>query len=171
MRSRLILVLIVATSVAVAAQTPSQTAAPQSSAADKIETPHLTVATSVGNGASAPATRLSLFVDVTPKPRMHVYSPAQKTYIPIALTLEPNPAFKPHTAVYPPAEKFFFEPLKETQLVYSKPFRIVQDITVAPGKRPDAALTIKGTLRYQACDDQVCYLPKDLALKWVVNLQ
>ena len=33
---------------------------------------------------------------------------------------------------YPKAEKFFFEPLKETQLVYSKPFRITQPIVVTP---------------------------------------
>jgi hypothetical protein len=167
------LLLIVAFSIAVVfAQTPSQTpmekAAQQGSAADRIETPHLSVKTSVGDRAAAPGAHISLFVDVVPKPKMHVYSPEQKDYISIALTLEPDPAFKPHPAVYPKAEKFFFEPLKETQLVYSKPFRIVQDVTIAPGAR-QAPLSIKGTLRYQACDDQVCYLPKDLTLKWVVN--
>jgi hypothetical protein len=134
-----------------------------------IETPHLSVKTSVGDRAAAPGARISLFVDVSPKPKMHVYSPGQKDYISNALTLESNPAFKAHAAVYPAAEKFFFEPLKETQLVYSKPFRIVQDVTLGSGKRQDGPLTIKGKLRYQACDDQVCYLPKDLALEWSVN--
>jgi Disulphide bond corrector protein DsbC len=165
------LLLIVAFSIAVVfaqTQTPMEKAAQQGSAADRIETPHLSVKTSVGDRAAAPGTRVSLYVDVAPKPKMHVYSPEQKDYISIALTLEPDPAFKPHPAVYPKAEKFFFEPLKETQLVYSKPFRIVQDVTIAPGAR-QAPLSIKGTLRYQACDDQVCYLPKDLTLKWVVN--
>jgi hypothetical protein len=169
MRTSLTLLVVGGLSVAMFAQTPSQSAAlRQSSAATKIETPHLTVTTSIGNSASTPAGRMSLFVDVTPKPRMHVYSPEQKQYIPIALTLETNPAFKSHTPVYPPAEKFFFEPLQETQLVYSKPFRIVQEITLASGKHPDTPLTIKGRLRYQACDDKVCYLPKDLTLEWSV---
>jgi Thiol:disulfide interchange protein DsbD, N-terminal/AhpC/TSA family len=149
-----------------------------SSSADKTETSHLTVTTSVSDRLVAPGTRFSLYVDVAPKPRMHVYSPEQKDYISIALTLEPDPAFKPHPAVYPKAEKFFFEPLKETQLVYSKAFRVVQDLTLAltPAFRQRAAaaggtLTIKGSLRYQACDDQVCYLPKDLPLSWTVGLR
>ena len=147
-----------------------------STAGDKTETPHLTVATTSSRRAVAPGTRLSLFVDVAPKPRMHVYSPEQKDYISIALTLAPDEAFKAHDAVYPKAEKFLFEPLQETQLVYSKPFRIVQNVTIAltPAMRqrsgaPGATLTIKGMLRYQACDDKVCYLPKNLPLTW--NLQ
>jgi len=149
-----------------------------SSTADKTETPHLTVTTSVSDRQVAPGTRFSLYVDVTPKPKMHVYSPEQKDYISIALTLEPDAAFKSHAAVYPKAEKFFFEPLQETQLVYSKPFRVVQDVTVAltPALRQRAAaagatLTLKGSLRYQACDDKVCYLPKDLPLTWTVDLR
>jgi cytochrome c biogenesis DsbD-like protein len=166
--------------VALLAQAPSQQpstdldkpglqASSAAAPSDPIETPHLSVKTSAGDRAAAPGARISLFVDVSPKPKMHVYSPGQKDYISIALTLEPNAAFKAHAAVYPAAEKFFFEPLKETQLVYSKPFRIVQDVTLASGKRQDGALTIKGKLRYQACDDQVCYLPKDLVLTWIVN--
>ena len=163
MRTSLIVVLVGAWSLTVTlVQTVSQ--APIDKAADKIETPHLSVTTSVGRAASAGA-RISLFVDVVPKPRMHVYSPEQKDYITIALTLAPDAAFKPHSVVYPKPEKFFFEPLQETQLVYSKPFRIVQDVTMASGTRP---LTIKGTLRYQACDDKVCFLPKDLALAWTI---
>jgi len=162
MRTRLALLLPVAFSVSmVFAQNPSQT---PGEASDKIETPHLTVTTSVGPAAQG--MRRSLFVDVTPKPKMHVYSPEQKDYIAIALTLAPNPAVKPQPAVYPKPEKFFFEPLQETQLVYSKPFRIVQE--VALGKRPDGPFTLKGTLRYQACDDKVCYLPKELTLTWTV---
>jgi len=148
--------------------TPGLQASSAAISSNAIETPHLSVKTSVGDHAAAPGARIPLFVDVAPKPKMHVYSPGQKDYISIALTLEPNPAFKAHAAVYPAAEKFFFEPLKETQLVYSKPFRIVQDVTLASGKRPDGPLTIKGKLRYQACDDQVCYLPKDLALEWTL---
>ena len=108
-----------------------------SSTADKTETPHLTVTTSVSDRQVAPGTRFSLYVDVTPKPKMHVYSPEQKDYISIALTLEPDAAFKSHAAVYPKAEKFFFAPLQETQLVYSKPFRVVQDATISLYAGPD----------------------------------
>ena len=45
------------------------------------------------------------------------------------------------------------------------------DTPPPPGATPNpqaqaGPLTIKGKLRYQACDDRVCYLPKDLALEW-----
>jgi Thiol:disulfide interchange protein DsbD, N-terminal len=68
---------------------------------------------------------------------------------------------------FPPPEKFFFEPLKLTQLVFSKPFRITQDVTIAA--QPAGALRITGSLRYQACDDSVCYLPKTVPIEWTVT--
>jgi hypothetical protein len=27
--------------------------------------------------------------------------------------------------------------------------------------------TVEGTLRYQACDDRICYIPQELVVKWV----
>ena len=78
--------------------------------------------------------------------------------------------------MFPPAEKYFFKPLEETQLVYTKPFRIVQEITVAAtlpvrerGHTANPALTVSGTLRYQACDDAICYLPKTIPVRWTVG--
>jgi len=142
------------------------------------ETPHLAVATSASDPSVAPGTRFSLFVDIFPKPTIHVYAPGEKDAIPVALTLTPDESFKVHPPRFPKAEKYFFAPLELTQLVYSKPFRIAQDVTAAltPALREraratGAALAIKGTLRYQACDDKVCYLPKELELSWTVSLR
>jgi hypothetical protein len=147
-------------------------------AGQKADTRHLTLTASVSDPVVAPGTRFSLVIDVTPKPKMHVYSPEQTTYIPIALTLEPNEALKVHAPSFPKAETYVFEPLKETQLVFSRPFRIVQDVTVpfTPALRTralqaGATLTITGTLRYQACDDTVCYLPATVPLTWKIPLR
>jgi hypothetical protein len=109
---------------------------------------------------------------------MHVYAPEQKDYISISLALEPDESFTARAPVFPKAEKYFFEPLKETQLVFSKPFRIVQDVTLAltpafreRARTEGATLTIKGTLRYQACDDRVCYLPQNVPVSWTIGLR
>ena len=102
---------------------------PQAAAAGQTETKHLTVATSAPAGAVAPGTRVSLVIEVAPKPEMHVYAPEQKGLIPISLVLEPTRAVKAHAARFPKPEKF--KPLDEVQFVYSKPFRIVQDVTVS----------------------------------------
>ena len=141
------------------------------------ETRHLTLATSVSTPRVAPGARVSLIVDVTPKPKMHVYSPDQKDVIPISLKLQAG-EFKAHAPVLPRAEKYFFAPLNETQLVFSKPFRIVQDVTIAstPAMRAragqaGATVTVTGTLQYQACDDAICYIPVTVPLTWSIALR
>ena len=56
--------------------------------------------------------------------------------------------------------------MNETQLVYSKPFRIVEDLTLTGPIVTVSPLVVKGSLRYQACDDRVCYLPQTVPLTW-----
>jgi DsbC/DsbD-like thiol-disulfide interchange protein len=135
----------------------------------KKETKHLTVATSATPESVAPGKRVSLAVDVAPKEKMHVYSPGQDGYIGVTLTLEANPSVTPSKAKYPAGEKIYMPLLKETQLVYGKPFRIAQDVVVRPAAGA-ASMTIKGTLRYQACDDTICYLPTNLPVSWTVKV-
>ncbi len=141
------------------------------------ETKHLTVATSVSDRRAAPGTRFSLIADITPKPKMHVYSPDQPDVIPISLKLDAGD-FKAHPTTFPKPEKYFFKPLNETQFVFSKPFRVVQDVTIAltPALRKraaeeDATLAITGTLQYQACDEAICYLPEKVPVSWTVALR
>jgi DsbC/DsbD-like thiol-disulfide interchange protein len=134
------------------------------------ETRHLKITLTPVTTTAVPGARVSLFVDVTPKPKMHVYAPDQKEYIPISLTLMPDDAFTAQPVKYPKPEKYFFAPLKETQLVYSKPFRIAQPVTVARTVT-DPTLTVKGTLRYQACDDAICYVPQDIPVSWTIGLK
>jgi hypothetical protein len=146
-------------------------------AGTRIDTRHATIATSSSDDLIAPGTRFSLFVDVAPKAKMHVYSPDQKTYIPVALTLATGATIRPQAPVFPPSEPYLFKPLNEQQRVYSKPFRIVQDVTMPvtaatrERARTGGTLTIAGTLHYQACDDLVCYRPMDVPLTWTVTLQ
>jgi thiol:disulfide interchange protein DsbD len=135
----------------------------------KKETKHLTVATSASPEAVAPGKRVSLAVDVAPKEKMHVYSPGQDGYIGITLTLEANPSFTASKVKYPAGEKIYMPLLKETQLVYGKPFRIAQDVVVRPAAGA-ASMTIKGTLRYQACDDTICYLPTNVPVSWTLKV-
>jgi hypothetical protein len=63
-----------------------------------------------------------------------------------------------------------------TAKVYNKPFQITQTITLATTsalrQRAGAkdTLTINGTLKYQACDDLVCYRPDSLPVSWKIGL-
>jgi DsbC/DsbD-like thiol-disulfide interchange protein len=140
-------------------------------AKNTVETAHVMVSTgsapAADTSAGSSATR-TLFVDIAPKPKMHVYAPGEKEGIPVSLSIEPSTGVKAAQPQFPPPQKYFFAPLKLTQLVYSKPFRITQPVTLA-GPLAGQTLTIKGTLRYQACDDTVCYLPKSVPLSWLVS--
>ncbi len=130
-----------------------------------VETRHLKITTSA---VAAKPNRLSLFVDVTPKPKMHLYPPGQQGFSTITLTLDPNPAFTAAPVRFPPAEKIVLEAVHETQFIYAKPFRIVQDLTLTEGRAGASPLVVKGSLRYQACDDRICYLPQTVPLTWSI---
>jgi DsbC/DsbD-like thiol-disulfide interchange protein len=147
-------------------------------AADPITTRHLIVATSTSAAAVSPGGRISLVVEVTPKQNMHVYAPGQPDVIPISLTLAAGEAAAAQAVQFPQPEKREFKELGETHLVYSKPFRLVQDVTVPStptiAKRAGSAngsVTVKGALKYQACDDTICYAPVTVPLTWKVALQ
>ena len=147
----------------------SRTAAPAADPAgtQTVETKHLTISTSATAAAGGRAT---LFVDITPRPKMHVYSPEQKDYIPVAVKVTADDAaFKALPVRYPAAETYFFKPLNETHKVYTKPFRVQQPITLT-GKAA-APLTIKGSVRYQACDDAICYMPQEVPVSWTVAVK
>ena len=170
LRTSLGLVLFAAVVSSAQSQTPSLTRSKEVDTSKLVtETKHLKISASAKPTTAAPGARVSLFVDVEPKPKMHVYSPGQKDYIPIALTLTPDEAFKPQPIRFPPAENYFFAPLKETQQVYSKPFRIEQPVTLG-AKTAAADVTIKGTVRYQACDDAICYVPQNVTVSWTIKV-
>lgn len=142
-----------------------------------IDARQLTVTTSQSRTSAPAGGRVSLYLDVVPKPKMHVYAPEQKGgYIRIELTLDRHPAIRPLDPVFPKASDYYFAPLKETFRVYNAPFRITQDILLTRGAgrgvdrvRNRVPFKLSGTLRYQACDDQVCYRPENVPVSWSVT--
>jgi DsbC/DsbD-like thiol-disulfide interchange protein len=169
-----------AAAAAVAATMPAPTAASPGAAIQltpaapgSAETRHLTITTSATPATAGPGQRVVLNVDVALKPKMHVYSPDQpkeQDYLPIALTVTAGDGFRLEKPRYPSSEKFFFAPLNETQHVYSKPFRITQPVVVTRDNAGEP-LTITGTVRYQACDDALCYVPQTVAVKWELRTE
>ena len=141
----------------------------QTAASKPIDTAHLSLTTSVSAATVAPGGKVTLQLDVTPKPKMHVYAPGQEGYIPIQVTLTAAPALTVGKTKYPAGETYVMPALNETMLVYAKPFRITQPITVASSA--SGTVTVKGTVRYQACDDTICFLPKTIPVEWTVTVK
>jgi DsbC/DsbD-like thiol-disulfide interchange protein len=142
----------------------------------RAEGKQITVRTGTSDAEAAPGKRLTLIVDVTPGPKMHVYAPQQTGYIPITLTLDESPDVRAAAPRFPPPGTYVFAPLKETVQVYDARFRVTQEVTLALSRelRQRAAaretLVIRGQLAYQACDDAVCYRPDTIPLTWRVRL-
>lgn len=139
----------------------------------RVETDHLEALAWATDDVVAPGNRLSLVVDVTPKPDMHVYAPGDHAYRVIRLRTTAPDFLRGHEVVYPPSEMYHFEPLDETVPVYERPFRLVQDVTIPMrqdiaemASGPDAGVRFEAVLEYQACDHEVCYLPQAAPLAW-----
>jgi Disulphide bond corrector protein DsbC len=111
---------------------------------------------------------VALTLDLELQPNMHVYAPGVENYIPIDWKMENSDAAQVHAAVFPRAEKLYLKAIDETVPAYRGHFRLIRDITVGDGS---GHFTVDGSLRYQACDDRVCYIPQTLRLKWTFEYQ
>ncbi len=130
---------------------------------------HLAAVPSVSQSTVKPGSKVSLYLDVTPKPGIHVYAPGAKDYIPISLEIQPAGKAKPSTPVYPKSQTMTFEGQKVP--VYDRPFRIVQDVTIDPSTKAGDAVAVTGTFKFQACDDKVCFIPASLPVSWSISIQ
>jgi len=110
---------------------------------------------------------VNLTVEIELKPGVHVYAPGAEGYIPISWTLPDSPAYKAGAVELPEAHKLYLQAIDETVPVYEGRFRITRKVTIAtPGH-----ITIDGTFRYQACDDQMCYKPEKLPIQWTFTVE
>lgn len=134
-------------------------------------TPHLKIATSASVAEARRGSIVRLFVDVIPDPKVHVYAPGAKDYLPIALALAPPSGVNVGTLVYPKSQDLFFEPLKEHVPVYQAPFRLEQTIRLRPSLKVGQTVTVTGVLNYQACDDAVCFNPVSAPVSWSVTVK
>jgi hypothetical protein len=143
----------------------------------KAETRHLSTSVSISDSAVAPGERIAIVVTITPRPGMHVYAPGKHTYRVVQVTVEPRSWLRTHDTRYPPPAIYHFKPLDERVEVYSKPFRLVQDVTIlaTPEVQKEMAamtsVTIAGAIEYQACDDKICYNPARVPFSFTVAVK
>lgn len=130
------------------------------------------------NASVFPGSRFSVAVRVEPEPGMHVYAPGAEElgYKVIGLTLDPSPRFRYEPADYPESKIYHFKPLDEHVPAYDDDFTLVQEVVVEATSEAQAALadldslTLTGTFNYQACDDEICYLPASVPLSFTLDL-
>jgi len=130
---------------------------------------HATILSSPPEVSGKAGAKLALFVDVTPKPNIHVYAPGNEFYIPITVKLNPQADVKAGKLAYPKSEMATIA--DERVSVFQKPFRLTQDITVDRAAKPGSTVVVGGTVSYQACDDKVCFPPESAPVSWTIAVR
>lgn len=164
--------LCLSVAAAAATEQASPFAAPAST-----ETMHLIVVATTSDTPATRGKRVTLAFDITPKRDMHVYAPGKHDYQVITVSVDPQRWLRALPTVYPPSEIHDFKELNEKVEVYSKPFKLVRDVTILSSLEAKKALaatpspTITGNVEYQACDDKVCYSPKKVPFRFALDLK
>jgi hypothetical protein len=142
-----------------------------------IETDHLELTSWASDGILRGGNRVALALDIALREKMHVYAPGVEGYIPVDWNIETADGLQIFDAEYPTARELRLPAIGETAPVYEGSVRFLRDVMIGQPDEighlldEDGKLLIKGTLRYQACDDKVCYLPQTVPLEWRFELE
>ncbi|MGI8959131.1 MAG: protein-disulfide reductase DsbD domain-containing protein [Bryobacteraceae bacterium] len=142
-----------------------------------IHAKHLQLGTSISDQETSMGQHVALILDVRLSDRVHVYAPGVKGYVPIDWELAPSAGIKAGPVRYPKSQILRLEAIQESVPVYEGEFRLSRNVTigsvqaVTPLLDAHGNLTIAGTFRYQACDDQKCFLPETVPVRWIVHFR
>ena len=127
----------------------------------------------------APGSRVTLGAEIELPPGVHVYSPGVKGYKPIQLELQPRSGIELSQVTYPNSKILYLEAIQERVPVFEGKFRITQDVIVTSSKTGDVVrslvsaqktISITGELKYQACDETICYPPTSVPVSWQLQI-
>ncbi len=101
----------------------------------------------------------------------HVQSnkPRDPLLIPTELTIDAPQGVRVVELVFPDASDFKQEGLDEPLLVFDREFVIGVQFALDAGI-PPGELVVPGRLRYQACDDTMCFAPSSAPVQWTLGV-
>jgi DsbC/DsbD-like thiol-disulfide interchange protein len=144
----------------------AQTLAPAPPTVQRVEVATGATARSVEPGGST-----VLWIDVTPKPGIHVYAPDAKGFDPPKLIVSPHPGVAFGKPTFPVGQPTLTPGTTDRVPVYLRTFRVSQPVTVAGTMKPGGTLTLHGALNYQSCDDRLCYPTVSVPVSWTLALE
>ena len=142
-------------------------------------TAHLKLTAYPSNPNITVGTKFSVAIEIEPNENIHLYAPGaeQLGYRVIGLTMAEVPHIRFEPMEFPDSEIYHFRPLDERVPVYQQPFILLQEAVVSgEPKAAEAlaeidALTLSGTLDYQACDDEICFDPVTVPLSFTLDVE
>ena len=95
-----------------------------------VENTQLKLTYSASEATVTPGRRITLVVEVEPKPKMHVYAPGVEHYEAIQWNMPESKAWIAFPATYPKSQLLKLPVIDETVPVYSDRFRLTRDIAI-----------------------------------------
>ncbi|HEY0284191.1 MAG TPA: cytochrome c biogenesis protein CcdA [Vicinamibacterales bacterium] len=116
-------------------------------------------------------TTIRVALQVSLPDNLHVQSdrPRDPLLIPTTLTIEPPPGVTLRGTAFPPAIDLKQEGQAEPLAVFENTFAIGVELAVAESTAV-GPLLVPARLRYQACDDQLCYPPATAQVEWRLHI-
>jgi thiol:disulfide interchange protein DsbD len=119
--------------------------------------------------AAGAQTHISIHLMVKPGYHVQANPVENPSLIPITLRIDPVESIFVGAPVYPRAKRLRLAGDDQDLVVYDGAFVIVLPVNAAPGAA-GASFTLKGSLRYQACDDRHCLFPVTLPVAIAVTV-
>jgi len=116
---------------------------------------------------------IRLTVEVLLNDTVHVYGPGVRNYAAVTWALQSSSAYSARAVEYPAPEIVALGRTQENVPIYRGRVRLARSVTINTDRHalfkqlgPAGDLSIKGTFRFQACDDSTCYVPLSIPLDW-----
>jgi len=153
-----------------------------------VTAPHLGLALRQSDRDVVIGSRVTLAAEFSLPKGMHVYAHGAAKYKPTELLIQSidDTPVKPKmlkASRYPQAQEIFLPAIKERVQVYKGDFQIEQDLIVLPPREVQQKLnsadfksndvikvSVRGVVRYQACDATTCYLPTEVPVTFELNM-
>ena len=132
---------------------------------------HATFAASVSADAVAPGGATTLWVDVVPNRNIHIYAPGAVDFQAVALVVPQTPSLTPGTSSYPKPDIATAQGSIGSVPAYGKPFRIALPVTLAKSVKAGERVVVNGLVKYQACDDRMCYPATTAPVSWALMVK
>ena len=160
MKKRLLVLLTVIVGHGSGVTVSAQIKRPQASVIPILERPA---------AAAGSPVRLALKVSLPEGLHTQSHKPLDPTLIPTVLTIDAPAGVTVDEIVYPPAIELKQQGLEQPLMVFEREFVVGAQVTLGPGVA-SGGLSLPGRLRYQSCNDMMCFPPVTVEFAWSLRV-
>ena len=113
--------------------------------------------------------RVTLTLEVTPNPGMHIYAAGARDVVPVTLAAHPPAGITVGRPRYSAPDVAQAPGAVAAAPAYRRPFRVTVPVTIGAGV-PPGTVAVPAEVQYQACDDRLCYPSVTATTLWMLSV-